>query len=46
MSQVCNETDTQLIMSKYKKNIMKRKRKALYRDEKIKCFSLKVLVSN
>jgi len=46
MSQVCNETDAQLIMSKYKKNTMKRKRRALYRDEKIKYFSLKVLVSN
>jgi hypothetical protein len=45
MSQICNETDAQLIMSKYKKNTMKKKR-ALYRDEKIKCFSLKVLVSN
>ncbi len=46
LSQVCNEIDAQLIISKYKKNTMKRKRKALYRDEKIKCFSLKVLVSN
>ncbi len=46
MSQICNETNTQLIMFKYKKNTMKRKRKALYKDEKIKCFSLKVLVSN
>jgi len=46
MSQICNETNTQLIMSKYKKNTMKRKRKALYKDKKIKCFSLKVLVSN
>ena len=46
MSQVCNEINTQLIMFKYKKNTMKRKRKALYRDEKIKCFSLRVLVSN
>jgi hypothetical protein len=27
MSQVCNETDAQLIISKYKKNIMKRRRK-------------------
>ena len=25
LSQVCNETDAQLIISKYKKNIMKRK---------------------
>jgi hypothetical protein len=25
MSQVCNETDTQLIISKYKKNTMKKK---------------------
>jgi len=46
MLQVCNETDAQLIMSKYKKNTMKRKRKALYRDKKIKCFNLRVLVSN
>jgi len=46
MSQVCNETDTQLIISKYKKNTIKRKRKASYRSEKIMCFSLKVLVSN
>jgi len=46
LSQVCNETDTQLIISKYKKNTMKRKRKASYRSEKIMCFSLRVLVSN
>jgi len=46
MSQVCNETDTQLIISKYKKNTMKRKRRASYRSEKIMCFSLRVLVSN
>ena len=46
VSQVCNETDAQLIISKYKKNTIKRKRRALYRDEKIKCFNLKVLVSN
>ena len=46
MLQVCNETDAQLIMFKYKKNTMKRKRRALYRDEKIKCFNLKVLISN
>ncbi len=44
--QVCNETDAQLIISKYKKNTIKRKRKASYRSEKIMCFSLKVLVSN
>jgi hypothetical protein len=31
MSQVCNETDAQLIISKYKKNTMKRKRRASYR---------------
>jgi len=43
---VYNEIDAQLIMLKYKKNTMKRKRRALYRDEKIECFSLKVLVSN
>ena len=28
MSQVCNETDAQLIISKYKKNTMKRKKKS------------------
>ncbi len=43
---VHNETDAQLIISKYKKNTMKRKRKASYRSEKIMCFSLRVLVSN
>ena len=46
MSQVCNETDAQLIISKYKKNTMKRKRRASYRSEKIMCFSLRILVSN
>ena len=46
MSQVHNETDAQLIIFKYKKNTMKRKRKASYRSEKIMCFSLRVLVSN
>ncbi len=46
LSQVCNETDAQLIIFKYKKNTMKKKRKASYRSEKIMCFSLKVLVSN
>jgi len=46
VSRVCNETDAQLVMPKYKKNTMKRKRRALYRDEKVKCFSLRVLVSN
>ena len=46
VSQVCNETDAQLIISKYKKNTMKRKRRASYRSEKIMCFSLRVLVSN
>jgi len=46
MSWVCNETDTQLIIFKYKKNTMKRKRRALYRSKKIMCFNLKVLVSN
>ncbi len=46
MSQVCNEINAQLIISKYKKNTMKRKRKASYRSEKIMCFSLRVLVSN
>jgi len=35
-----------LIISKYKQNTMKRKRKASYRSEKIMCFSLKVLISN
>ena len=29
LSQVHNETDAQLIMSKYKKNTMKRKKKSL-----------------
>jgi len=33
LSWVCNETDAQLIISKYKKNTMKRKRKASYRSE-------------
>jgi len=46
MSQVCNEINAQLIISKYKKNTMKRKRKASYRSEKIMCFSSRVLVSN
>ncbi len=46
LSQVCNETDAQLIIFKYKKNTMKRKRRASYRSKKIMCFSLKVLVSN
>jgi len=34
MSQVCNEIDTQLIFSKYKKNTMKKKRRASYKSEK------------
>ncbi len=46
LSQVCNETDAQLIISKYKKNTMKREKRASYRSEKIMCFSLRVLVSN
>ncbi len=46
MSQVRNETDAQLIISKYKKNTMKGKRRASYRSKKIMCFSLRVLVSN
>jgi len=46
MSQVCNETNAQLIISKYKKNTMKRKRRASYKSEKIMCFSLRVLISN
>jgi len=46
LSQVCNETDAQLIIFKYKKNTMKRKRRASYRSKKIMCFSLNVLVSN
>jgi len=46
LSWVCNETDAQLIISKYKKNTMKRKRRASYKSEKIMCFSLRVLVSN
>ncbi len=41
MSQVCNETDAQLIISKYKKNTMKKKRKASYRDKKISALVLK-----
>jgi len=46
LSRVHNEINAQLIISKYKKNTMKRKRRASYRSEKIMCFSLKVLVSN
>ncbi len=46
LSQVHNETDAQLIIFKYKKNTMKKERKASYRSKKIMCFSLKVLVSN
>ena len=46
LSQVCNEINTWLIIFKYKKNTMKRKRRASYRSKKIMCFSLKVLVSN
>jgi len=46
MSQVCNETVAQLIIFKYKKNTMKRKKRASYKSEKIMCFSLRVLVSN
>jgi len=46
MSQVCNEINAQLIISKYKKNTIKRKRRASYKSEKIMCFSLRVLVSN
>ncbi len=41
MSQICNETDAQLIMSKYKKNTMKKKRRALYRDNKVNALVLK-----
>jgi len=33
VSRVCNKTDTWLIISKYKKNTMKRKRRALYKSE-------------
>ncbi len=40
MSQICNETDAQLIMSKYKKNTMKKKRRALYKDKKISALVL------
>jgi hypothetical protein len=43
---VCNETDAQLIISKYKKNTMKRKERASTEVKKIMCFSLRVLVSN
>jgi len=46
VSQVCNETNAQLIISKYKKNTMKKKRRASYKSKKIMCFSLRVLVSN
>ena len=46
MSWVCNEIDAQLIISKYKKNTMKREKRASYRSKKIMCFSLRVLVSN
>ena len=46
LSWVCNETDTWLIIFKYKKNTMKGKRRASYRSKKIMCFSLRVLVSN
>ncbi len=41
MSQVHNETDTQLIISKYKKNTMKKKRRALYKDKKVSALVLK-----
>ncbi len=41
VSQVCNETDAQLIISKYKKNTMKKKRKASYKDKKISALVLK-----
>ncbi len=40
MSRVCNETDAQLIISKYKKNTMKKKRKASYRDKKVSALVL------
>ncbi len=33
VSWVCNETDAQLIISKYKKNTMKRKKRASYRSK-------------
>ena len=46
LSRVHNETDAWLIISKYKKNTMKEKKRASYRSEKIMCFSLRVLVSN
>ncbi len=46
LSQVCNEIDAWLIISKYKKNTMKKKRRASYRHKKIMCFSLKVLISS
>lgn len=42
---VRNETDARLVIPKYKKNTMKRKKKR-GGSEKIKCFSLRVLVSN
>jgi hypothetical protein len=46
MSQVCNEIDAQLIIFKYKKNIMKKKKKSFIWKQEGKCFSLKVLFSN
>ncbi len=41
MSQVCNETDAWLIIFKYKKNTIKKKRRALYRDKKVSALVLK-----
>ncbi len=40
MLQVYNKTDTQLIIFKYKKNTMKKKRKASYKDKKISALVL------
>ena len=41
MLQVYNETDAQLIMFKYKKNTMKKKKRASYRDKKVSALVLK-----
>ncbi len=41
MSWVCNETDAWLIIFKYKKNTMKKKRRASYKDKKVSALVLK-----
>ncbi len=40
VSQVYNEINAQLIISKYKKNTMKKKRRASYKDKKISALVL------